>query len=167
MKKTLCIATAFLGSFLHASAQNLPKAQGYLLFAPGAGSDIFGGDNGRATIHIAGGGEGFIYKGLGVGAEIGPLMPWSAPRGGSTFGNYRLVGLGSANLSYHFLTGTADRTLEPFVMAGYSVFFRMGSSQGYNVGVGTNVWLKKSVAMRFDVRYHSSWRYKNMGVGMV
>jgi len=166
MKKTLCTATLFLGSLLSASAQNPSRAQGYLFFGPGAGSvgDYFG-SNGRANIHIGAGGDVFIYKGFATGAEIGPVIPWSAPSGSfrlsCCFG--KLVGLGSANLSYHFRSSNADRKLEPFATAGYSLFFRMGTWQGYNVGAGFDVWPSRKIAPRFDIRYHSSWAYNTMG----
>ncbi len=174
MKIFLSLCAVIFAFSLSASAQtgDQSKRQGYLFFAPGAGSvgNSFFSDNGRANIHIGAGEEVFIYKGLGVGAEIGPVIPWAAPgfsggyRLSCCFG--RLVGLGSANLSYHFLPNTTDRKLEPFVAAGYSLFFRQGTWSGYNAGVGTNVWLKENIGMRFELRDHSSWRYKTMGFGM-
>src|SRR5437667_7486112 len=32
--------------------------------------------------HVGGGGEALVYKGLGVGGEIGAVTPWSSPGGG-------------------------------------------------------------------------------------
>ena len=43
-------------------------------FAPGMGNVETERTN-QLDIHVGGGGEGFIYKGLGVGAELGPLGP--------------------------------------------------------------------------------------------
>jgi hypothetical protein len=62
------------------------------------------------------------------------------------------VAVGSANLSYHFLSGTKDRKLEPFVTAGYTLFFRAGTSTGVNLGGGVNVWLTEHAALRLEVR---------------
>ena len=174
MRIFVSLCAVFFTFSLSASAQTPTpfRWDRYLFFAPGAGSvgDFSFGSNGRANIHVGAGGEAFIYKGLGVGAEIGPVIPWTAP---SFSGGYRLsccfgrlVGLGSANLSYHFLPNTADRKLEPFVVAGYSLFFRQGTWSGYNAGIGTNLWLKENVGMRFELRHHSSWAYKSMGFGM-
>jgi hypothetical protein len=142
-----------------------PRTEGYLLVAPGVGKSVFSG-NGISTLHIAAGVERFIYKGLSIGAEFGPVTRWSVPQGGYSFSSsFPLTGLGSANLYYHFRTG-AGRQLEPFITAGYSAFIGVGGASGYNAGVGTNVWLKKHVGLRFDVRYHNSWGMKNMGGGM-
>jgi hypothetical protein len=50
--------------------------------------------------------------------------------------------------------------LEPFVTAGYSLFFRAGVTHGRNAGGGINVWLNEKVAARFEVRDQRSspWR---------
>jgi len=44
------------------------KGQGYVYFAPGVAT--FDGQSG-GMLHIGAGGEGLVYKGLGVGAEAG------------------------------------------------------------------------------------------------
>src|SRR5439155_9588175 len=120
MKKLVSISVCFAFSLTaQAQAPNPSKGQGYVFFAPGIGNPY------RQTRHFGAGGEGFIYKGLGIGAEIGPVGPWSTPRDGG-WTDY-VIGLGSANFSYHFFPGTADTELEPFVTAGYSMFFRHGT----------------------------------------
>jgi len=162
-RKILVSVAVFFSLSLSVAAQepNRSRGQGYVFFAPGIGNL----GPGKATLQIGAGGEGFIYKGFGIGAEIGPVGPWSAVH----YGQYSLgwidnvVGLGSANLSYHLLPGTTDHALEPFVTAGYSMFFRAGISQGSNFGGGVNVWLSKDIAMRFEVRDHESWWRRNVG----
>jgi hypothetical protein len=115
-----------------------PKAHGYFFFAPGVTTP---GSTG--TAHFGGGGEGLIYKGLGVGAELGYLAPWRSFASG--------IGTFSPNVSYHFLP-KQDRKLEPFVTGGYTLFFRSGTANGFNFGGGINYWLKDSIALRFAVR---------------
>lgn len=153
MKLLVWIATAFWALSLNASAQpfNRSKPQGYVFSAPGVGNI----GPGKANIQFGAGGEGFIYKGLGIGVELGGVGPLASNNG--SFSDW-VVGLGSANLSYHFLPETPNHRLEPFVTAGYSLFFRAGLSHGYNAGSGVNVWLNRSVAMRFEIRDHHSWR---------
>jgi hypothetical protein len=154
MKIYMSIAAVFFAISFSASAQSLdrPKGQGYVFFAPGVGNidRDFDRDSGESNIHIGVGGEGFIYKGLGIGAEIGGV------------GKGYVVGLGSANLSYHFFPQTPDSKIEPFVTAGYSMFFRAGTFHGYNAGGGMNVWLNKDVAMRFEVRNQHTRAYETI-----
>jgi len=151
------VACVFLIFSVSALAQepNSSRGQGYFLFSTG------GGNVGAAPdIHMAAGGEAFVYRGFGVGVEVGPVSPLKT----SPDGFFEdVVGLGSANLSYHFLPSTIDRKFEPFVTAGYSLFFRAGTFSGYNVGGGTNVWLGKNTALRLAGRVHSTPNYHFAG----
>ena len=154
----------FLWSAL-AQEPNRSRGQGYFFFAPGLGNRRPGGN--ELDIHIGAGGEGFIDKGLGVGVELGPVGP--TKHGSSTLGWFDdAVGLGSANLSYHFLPSTIDRKFEPFVTAGYSLFFRAGTSSGVNAGWGGNVWMNKNAALRFEGRVHATdlYHFASFRVGM-
>ena len=152
MKTLISTVPLLLALSLSALAQtsNSSRGQGYLFFAPGVARgnsrlpSTEPGKTTRAAVHIGGGGEGFVYKGLGLGAEIGAVGPWSEFS--------EAFGLGSANLSYHFLPGASERKLEPFVSVGYTLFFRAGVTHGVNAGVGINRWLNKHVALRFEVR---------------
>ncbi|HYR85113.1 MAG TPA: hypothetical protein VE422_13605 [Terriglobia bacterium] len=171
MKKLVYVCGIFFAFSASASAQAItPRWNGYLFFAPGASNLDFNG--GRATIHIGGGGEAFIYNGLSVGAEVGPFFPWSPPGRGSTCCS-DVHGLGSANIGYHFLPKTTDRKLEPFLTAGYSLFFGnlsipgrglTGTQSGYNAGGGLNWWFQQKAAIRLEVRHQSSVWYKTMDI---
>ena len=143
MKALIGITALLLTLPLLASAQtpNSSRGEGYVFFGLGAR------DTGSGALHIGGGGEGFVYRRLGLGAEIGAVWPWSGPGGEEE-------GLGSANLSYHFLPKTMDKRLEPFVTAGYSMQFRAGIRHGVNAGVGTNIWLRENLALRLEGRGH-------------
>src|SRR5439155_26318954 len=119
MKQFVWIATIFFTLVLPtlALADSPIGWQGYLFLAPGTGA-IGRFVNGRANIHVGGGGEALVYKGLGVGGEIGAVTPWSSPGGGFICClSQTTIGLTSTNFSYHVLPGSADRRLEPFVTA--------------------------------------------------
>jgi hypothetical protein len=141
MKTLIYAAPLLIALSLSALAQtsNGSRGQGYLFIAPGKAINNYEIGSGP-FVHAGGGVDGFIYKGFGVGAEIGG------------FGNDYVVGIGSVNFSYHFLPGATERRIEPFVSAGYTLFFRAGVRSGVNVGVGINRWLNKNVALRFEVR---------------
>jgi opacity protein-like surface antigen len=173
MKTFLCVCSVVFVISTWASAQvQDARWNAYAFLAPG--TSTIGGVKGRATFHIGGGAEGFIYRGLSLGAEIGPFIPFSPPgRGISLNVNDWVHGLGSSNIAYHFLSNTADRKLDPFVTGGYSLFFAnldvpgvgfTKTQSGYNAGGGANFWLLRRAAMRLEFRHQSSVWYKTMEV---
>ena len=137
----ITILMFMLPSLASAQTPNSSRGQGYLFFGLGAR------DTGSGTLHIGGGGEGFVRRGLGLGAEIGAVWPWSGPGGEEE-------GLASVNLSYHFLPSMTDGKFEPFITAGYSMQFRAGIRHGANAGIGANVWLRENLALRLEGRGH-------------
>lgn len=141
MKKLIAIIAWFFVMPAAVSAQNADpphRGQGYLFFAPGVTAD------GGGTVHFGGGGQGFVYRGVGLGAEIGYLAPWSSFNDG--------VAAGAANLSYHLLPKSDDKKVEPFVTAGYLVYARAGVSSGFNWGGGVILWLGKRAGLRVELR---------------
>ena len=91
------------------------------------------------------GGEALVYKGLGLGGEIGYAGPdWSFGSNG--------IGVGSADVSYHFLSKNNANKVEPFATGGYSLYFGHGKSSGYNFGGGANVWFSKRAGLRLEIR---------------
>src|SRR6266568_7060845 len=113
------------------------RGQGYLFVGQGASSP--------ATAHVGFGGEGFVHKGLGAGVELGYLGEWSDFSGNG-------LGVGSADLSYHFRPSPQHPKVEPFVSGGYTLFFLHGHTSGVNFGGGINIWLKEHAALRLEVR---------------
>ena len=75
-----------------------------------------------------GGGEGFIYKGLAAGADLGYMWP----RGAASEG----IGLLSVNGAYHVVNRETPGRLVPFVTAGYSLAFRSRTVNLFNWGGG-------------------------------
>lgn len=127
-------------SFSQGKNEEAHDGQGYVFFAPGG---IFAGGGHVGTLHVGGGGEALLYKGIGVGVEIGYLTPWRNLSGG--------IGVFSANGSYHF---TQNRRLSPFVTAGYTLGFRNGSANLFNFGGGVNWWMSERSGMRLEFRDH-------------
>lgn len=119
------------------------RGQGYVFFAPG-GVSVAG--NSAATFHVGAGGEGLLYKGLGIGAEAGYLYPKS------DFGSG--FGMASVNGSYHFVDSDGDRKVVPFATAGYSRAFGNASGNLWNVGGGVNWWMRDRLGLRLEVRDH-------------
>jgi hypothetical protein len=97
-----------------------------------------------AGLQLGAGGEGLVYRGLGIGAEISIVTTPRAFREG--------IGLLSPNVSYHFRGVSKGDKWVPFVTGGYTLFFRSGVANGINFGGGVNYWLKERLGLRFEVR---------------
>lgn len=142
MKLQMIVICMLLTSGVHAWDKNPSgsRGQGYVFVAgvitPG----------GSGTIHAGVGGEGFVYRGLGIGAEVG-----FRGRPDRDFGD-SVHGVGLLNISYHFFPKTSGRKREPFVTAGYAVAVRAGVVHGTNFGAGVNIWLRRDMALRCEVR---------------
>jgi hypothetical protein len=137
----LASAWAHAGSsFAQSKNEDLHNGQGYVFFAPGG---VFEEGGHIGTLHIGGGGEALLYKGIGVGAEIGYLTFWKDFNAG--------IGILSANGSYHFMR---DRKLSPFVTGGYTLGFRAGHVNLFNFGGGVNWWMSERYGMCFEFRDH-------------
>lgn len=120
-----------------ADSQESYRGQGYLFYGPGRAP------GGGTMQQIGGGGEGFLYKGLGVGAELGYLFP----AGGFTYG----VGLLSVDGSYH-MNRSRHARLSPFVTGGYSLAFRGGHANLANFGGGVTWWIAEHIGIRLEFR---------------
>jgi hypothetical protein len=94
------------------------------------------------SMMLAAGGEVFVHKRLAAGAESGMHFPSS--RIGSA------IGIFSPNISWHFLKRTGR--VSPFITGGYSLFFRDGTSNGFNLGGGVIWWFRDGVGLRLEAR---------------
>ncbi|MCW5962804.1 MAG: hypothetical protein KIT83_02100 [Bryobacterales bacterium] len=116
------------------------------------------GVNGRADrgeafgkiLSFAGGGEGYMYKGLAFGGD-GQLV-WPREQSGEYFG---LLSLGP---SYHFDDRVNPRKVVPFVTGGYGLAFREGALSLYQLGGGVTYWPRLRVGLRFEYRYFDNTR---------
>ena len=141
-----CIVTIDPGLALGGEPAKRNSGQGYVFAAPGA---AVAGTDAAAIIAFGGGADGSVYKGLGVGAELGFLGPMEYLREG--------VGLFSVNALYTFKT--RNPRLAPFVTGGYSLAFRGAVANGLNFGGGTHYWFSRRVGLRFEVRDHITPSY--------
>jgi hypothetical protein len=124
-----------------ASAQT--TAVGYAFGAPGFAT--CGCGESLSTLHAGGGGEARIGA-FGVGADVGYLAPF----------RYFSEGFGmlSINGSYYLPASGRERRIQPFVTSGYTLGFREGTLNLWNVGGGADYWGNKRVGVRFEVRDH-------------
>ncbi|MCI0337513.1 MAG: hypothetical protein L0226_08055 [Acidobacteria bacterium] len=95
------------------------------------------------ALNVGIGGDGYLYKGFGVGGEIGYVGPSGFNDG---------FGILSANASYHFLKVSQSRKLVPFLTGGFSLFFRSRADIGGNFGGGVTYWFKERIGVRLEVR---------------
>lgn len=122
------------------------KSQGYVFGAPGVVSP-----GGLALLHFGAGASGLVYKGLGIGAEIGYMAPAREMREG--------FGILSANGSYSF-TNIRTEKLVPFVTGGYSGAFRNGWFNLANFGGGVDYWFRERMGLKVEFRDHY-WAQEN------
>jgi hypothetical protein len=89
-----------------------------------------------------------LYKGLGVGAEVG-YARWKRYDGDAW--------IVSGDFSYHFRRSAPRGGVDPFVLGGITGFFPTSTGRGApagNFGGGVNVWLTEHAALRLEVRDH-------------
>lgn len=145
MRKIFAVLSLALCASVNSFGQttNDSRGQGYVFVAP---SVFTSSGNARAGIHFGGGGEGLVYKGLGVGGEAGYVGPYSSLNSG--------LGVASVNGSYHFKNASQSGKLVPFVTGGYTLLFRSATANAVNFGGGVNYWFKERVGLRVEFRGH-------------
>jgi hypothetical protein len=111
-----------------------------LFVAPGA---YIGNAETVPTLHVGGGGEFLVYRGLGIGAEAGGIAALTQSGGG--------LGLISANGLYQF---APQRRVSPFLTGGYSSVFGRGQRHLVNIGVGLTYWFQEGKGIRLEFRDH-------------
>ena len=128
---------------LFAGLLDAQPSNGYVFFAPGGVSCC---GNTAMTLHTGVGGEAVLWKGIGIGAEIGA---WGFRR------DYidSVSGIFSPNGYYHFIHGK-DLRVDPFVTGGYSLLFRSGHANFANFGGGATWWFHRRLGARFEFRDH-------------
>jgi hypothetical protein len=134
-----------LAAVITASRPADAQALGYGIAGPAGYSGFFG--SALDSVHAAGGGEVLAGGRLGGGGEFGLL----ANSNGGLF-------VASANAVFHFVPSqpTPVRSrLSPYVSGGYTrMFSGEGAFNGWNAGIGTDIWLKPRVGLRAEFRDH-------------
>lgn len=157
---TMVVLAAALAAARPAGAQAL----GYGIAGPAGYSGFF--DSSSLAIHAAGGGEVLAGGRVGAGGEFGLL----ANSGGGLF-------VTSVNAVLHVRpsrpTPIRSRT-SPFLTAGYTrTSSGEGGFNGWNAGIGADLWLKPRVGLRVEARDHirpderGSVQYWAIRVGVV
>jgi hypothetical protein len=146
-------ATTALVLVISTSTWAQSEAHAYRVQAYGFGAFGTGLDLPHPLIEQLGfGGEGFLYKGLGVGGEA----VWSHY---NIFGSAQRAWIGSVGGSYHFRRHAPRGRADPFLIGGpfaYRVTSAYGQDveMGWNFGGGVNLWVADHAALRFEVREH-------------
>jgi hypothetical protein len=122
-----------------AAAAAAQSTSGYIFVAPGGAT---GSARTQATLQAGGGGELALPKHFGAGAELGALSPIGS-WGEATLGVFSLSGY------YHFL---GNNRIDPFVDAGYTLFFRDGHVNLFHFGGGANFWATRHLGARVELR---------------
>jgi len=139
-KPFFVILLVVLLPFAAAAQSKERRGQGYFFVAPTTTTaGVFG-------LHIGGGGEGLVYKGLGVGGEIGYL--------GAARELNRGIGVLSPNVSYNFTKASKSGKFAPFLTGGYTLLFGSDALHAVNVGGGVNWWFKDHLGLRLEFRDH-------------
>ncbi|HEY8460513.1 MAG TPA: hypothetical protein VIM99_09050 [Blastocatellia bacterium] len=114
------------------------RGKGYVFVAPTVFTEVGG------ALNFGGGGEGLVYKGLGVGGEVGYLSPIERLSEG--------IGLFSINGSYNF---RRSERVSPFLTGGPALALGRGANSALmNLGGGLHWWFKDRIGLRFEVRDH-------------
>ena len=116
---------------------NERKSWGYGFAAFGAAYEP--GSGGEGTVHFGVGGDATLLAGFGSTVEIGYL---------TTVDGYGF-GIFAPGVVYAF---NRDRNTVPFVTAGYTLFFRASTAQGYFFGGGINHWIGDHWGIRVEGR---------------
>lgn len=121
--------------------------QGYGVYGVGAVTSTLNRNNQPVVQEVGFGGEGFVFKGLGMGGELA-WVHWGA------YDNQ--AWLPSVDVSYHVLGNRARARVDPFGLFGASVYVpTMHGDRGdaaKNFGGGVNFWVKPHLALRFEFR---------------
>jgi hypothetical protein len=149
-KLIFVILLAVLMPFAAAAQSKERRGQGYVFVAPTTTTE------GGFGLHIGVGGEGLVYKGLGVGGEIGYL--------GAAQGLSDGIGVLSPNISYHFTNASKSGKFEPFVTGGYSLLFRGNALHAVNIGGGANWWFKDRLGLRLEFRDHIPLQFESVHI---
>jgi hypothetical protein len=156
------LVLALLPCLAQAQSSGYSKGQGYVYVAPGR--HIGQGWWSRMTVEIGGGGEGFLTRRFGLGADVGyvgNLAPdekffhgWGTP---------------SINFVARFPRKGNNTRAEGFVTAGYTrvIAVTERDGNGVNFGFGFNWWLEKRAALRIEVRDHIYSLFRQDALGHI
>jgi hypothetical protein len=149
MKKLIATAALLLMAPAWTLAQNTEnqyRTQGYLFLGMGTGAPSYFNP---FIVHVGGGGERFLHKGLSFGVEAGHTN-WGGPA-------YPSAWIASGDFFYHFGRHARRGGVDPFLLGGASFvgYYQKGGgehSPAGNFGGGADLWLAKHAALRLEFR---------------
>ena len=100
------------------------------------------------NLSVSGGGQGFLWKGLALGGDIGYYQFQDQ--------NNQGYGIGTLTVGYHFVNRDKPGRFDPFVSAGVPgvVFARGGVAAAASLGGGVTYWFKPRIGLRTEARVH-------------
>jgi hypothetical protein len=98
-------------------------------------------------VHVGGGGEGRLTERVGLGGELGVLVPVTNQYAITT-------GLASVTPAFHFIPRESNRRIDPFVEGGLSLLFGRGGAIAVHYGGGVNYWILRRAGLRLEFRHH-------------
>jgi hypothetical protein len=128
-----------------ASAQDAydrSRVAGFVFISPGWRSDT-----GEAIYQAGGGGEIYIYRGLGLAADVG----WGSPRVVGQI--HRPAGIFTIDGVYSFKIASKPK-INPFVVGGSTLIPAWYSRGGYNFGGGIRYWFLSRLGLGVELRDH-------------
>jgi len=151
MKRLVAVFFALALFCSSAGAQNeefkKPRRSGYFFIAPGAIS-LNVRQFSRPSFQIGGGFEGFIYRGLGIGMDIGGL------RVGAEGASQHWTAMMSLGAIYDF-QHTAKQKVCPFIAAGLTAIPQFDVAGGYHLGGGVKYWFAEHYGMKVEFRFQA------------
>lgn len=147
-RRTLVVI--LLGVAASLQAQDSPekafryRGSGYVLFGAGACQHRV------PAVHISGGGEAFVFRGLSVGGELG--YHTFVERYATGFG------VGTMTVGYHFVDRDTPKRFDPFVSMGFPGFYatrEFGGGAAGSLGGGLTYWFKRKIGLRAEYRIYA------------
>lgn len=142
----------FLALASHSAfAQNVfkkPRPSAFSYVAPGG---VAVNQGGSSSLEIGGGGNVFIYRGLGLEADVGALRFGSRDAQGQRV--HRWTGMFTLDVIYAF-QWSAEQKVCPFLIAGATGIPVFDVSGGYNFGGGIHYWFGRNYGLRMEFRDH-------------
>ena len=116
------------------------NGNGHVYFAAGACQ------HGYKHVGVGGGGEGFLWRGLALGADVGYHH----------FVDDIGFGLMSLHLGYHFADRKKPKGFDPVVnVTLLGAYLANGIGPAGSLGVVLNYWFKKRIGLRTEVRFQA------------
>jgi hypothetical protein len=116
------------------------SGNGHVYFAAGACQ------HGYKHVGIGGGGEGFVWRGLAIGGDLGYHY----------FVDDVGFGLMSLHIGYHFVDRKRPKRLDPFMnVTLLGAYLANGLGPAGSLGGGLNYWFRPRIGLRTEVRFQA------------